>query len=308
MRWRGGRRSGNIIDNRGAGGGLGGGLGRMGGGGFRFPGGMGGGRLPGLGGGGGRGGLGRIVLIIVVILVLSFLFKQFGGEQGQSPQMQTGDQAYTPGEDEAADFIAVVLGDTEDVWNALFANWGEDYAEPKLVLFTGGTQSGCGFAEAAVGPFYCPGDRRVYLDLAFFDELATRFNAAGDFAQAYVVAHEVGHHVQNLLGILPEANKRQQAVSEAEADEISVQVELQADCFAGVWAHHAQAERNVIEPGDIEEALNAASAVGDDTIQQRSQGYVVPENFTQCTASPRMQWFKTGFDTGDPEACNTFGG
>ena len=307
MRWRGGRRSGNIIDNRGAGGGLGGGLGRMGGGGFRFPGGMGGG-LPGMGGGGGRGGLGRIVLIIVVILVLSFLFKQFGGEQGQSPQMQTGDQAYTPGEDEAADFIAVVLGDTEDVWNALFASWGEDYAEPKLVLFTGGTQSGCGFAEAAVGPFYCPGDRRVYLDLSFFDELATRFNAAGDFAQAYVVAHEVGHHVQNLLGILPEANKRQQAVSEAEANEISVQVELQADCFAGVWAHHAQAERDVIEPGDIEEALNAASAVGDDTIQQRSQGYVVPESFTHGTAAQRMQWFKTGFDTGDPEACNTFGG
>jgi predicted metalloprotease len=305
MRWRGGRRSGNIIDNRGSGGGLGGGLGRMGGGGFRFPGGMGGGGLPGMGGG--RGGLGRMVLIIVAILVISYLVNRFGGET-QTPQTQTGDQAFTPGEDEAADFIAVVLGDTEDVWNALFATWGENYAEPQLVLFTGGTQSGCGFADAAVGPFYCPGDRRVYLDLSFFDALATRYNAAGDFAQAYVVAHEVGHHVQNLLGILPEANQRQQAASEAEANEISVQVELMADCFAGVWAHHAQAERQILEPGDIEEALAAASAVGDDTLQQRSQGYVVPESFTHGTAAQRMQWFKTGFDTGDPEACNTFGG
>jgi predicted metalloprotease len=301
MRWRGGRRSGNIIDNRGAGGGLG----RMGGGGFRMPGGLGGGGLPGMGGG--RGGLGRMVLIIVVILVIGFLFNRFGGDM-QAPQTQTGDQAYTPGEDEAADFIAVVLGDTEDVWNALFASWGEDYAEPQLVLFTGGTQSGCGFADAAVGPFYCPGDRRVYLDLSFFDALATRYNAAGDFAQAYVVAHEVGHHVQNLLGILPEANQRQQAASESEANEISVQVELMADCFAGVWAHHAQAERQILEPGDIEEALTAASAVGDDTLQQRSQGYVVPESFTHGTAAQRMQWFKTGFDTGDPEVCNTFGG
>jgi predicted metalloprotease len=304
MRWRGGRRSGNIIDNRGAGGGLGGGLGRMGGGGFRFPGGMGGGRLPGMGGG--RGGIGRIVLIIVVFLVLSFLFKQFGGDQ-QAPQTQTGDQAFTQGEDEAADFISVVLADTEDVWTKLFAADGGDYPEPQLVLFTGGTQSGCGFAEAAVGPFYCPGDRRVYLDLSFFDELAQRFGAAGDFAQAYVVAHEVGHHVQNVIGVLTDANQRQQASSETDANAISVDVELQADCFAGVWAHHAQADRNVIEPGDIEEALGAASAVGDDTLQRRSQGYVVPESFTHGTAAQRMEWFRIGFDTGDPNACNAFG-
>lgn len=303
MRWRGGRRSGNIIDNRGAGGGLGGGLGRMGGGGFRFPGGMGGGGLPGMGGG--RGGIGRLVLIIIVIVVISFLYNKFG-EQAQTPQTQIGDQPLTPGEDEAADFISVVLADTEDVWGKLFAEDGSDYPEPQLVLFTGGTQSGCGFADAQVGPFYCPGDRRVYLDLAFFDELAQRYGAAGDFAQAYVVAHEIGHHVQNVIGILPDANQRQQASSEAEANAISVQVELQADCFAGVWAHHAQAERDVLEPGDIEEALNAASAVGDDTLQKRNQGYVVPESFTHGTAAQRQEWFTRGFETGDPSACNTF--
>ncbi len=298
MRWRGGRRSGNIIDVRGSGAGPG----RMGGGGFRMPGGLGGGGLPGMGGG--RGGIGRIVLIVVVLLAISYLFNEFGGET-QTPQ--TGDRPLTQGQDEAADFVSVVLADTEDVWNALFAADGSDYPEPQLVLFAGEVNSGCGYADAQVGPFYCPADRRVYLDLSFFDALAQRHNAAGDFAQAYVVAHEIGHHVQNVKGILPDANRRQQALPEAEANEISVQVELQADCFAGVWAYHAEAQRQILEPGDIEEALGAASAVGDDTLQRRSQGYVVPESFTHGTAAQRMQWFKTGFDTGDPGACNTFG-
>jgi predicted metalloprotease len=301
MRWRGGRRSGNIIDRRGSGGGGLGGLGRTR---LRLPGGLGGpGGLPGGIPIGRGGGIRKILLLVVVLVVISLLYERFAGPPADAPM---GEQAIPGEQTEMVEFVSVVLADTEDVWNAIFAAEGGDYVEPQLVLFTGGAESACGFAQSAVGPFYCPGDRRVYLDLSFFDSLEQRLGAGGDFAQAYVIAHEIGHHVQNLLGILPEANRRQQALPEAEANAISVQVELQADCFAGVWAHHADAERQVLEPGDIDEALNAASAVGDDQLQRESQGRVVPDSFTHGTSRQRMEWFRTGFDSGAMRDCNTF--
>jgi predicted metalloprotease len=199
-----------------------------------------------------------------------------------------------------------VLGETEDVWSSLFTQNGGTYQEPRLVLFSGTTQSACGYASAATGPFYCSADQRVYLDTDFFNELEGRFGASGDFAQAYVIAHEIGHHVQNLLGIMDKVQAMQQRGSQEQANELSVRLELQADFFAGVWAHHADRTRNILEAGDIEEALNAASAIGDDRIQKRTQGYVVPDAFTHGTSEQRVRWFTRGYETGDIQQGDTF--
>ncbi|MCS6946168.1 MAG: zinc metallopeptidase [Steroidobacteraceae bacterium] len=209
--------------------------------------------------------------------------------------------------DAAGEFVARVLGDTEQTWGQLFAAGGALYEPPRLVLFSSAVQSACGFASAAAGPFYCPADRKVYIDLAFFRELDRQFGAPGDFAQAYVIAHEVGHHVQTLLGTSAQVRAAQQRVSQAEANRYQVAMELQADCYAGLWAHHAQRSRQILEAGDLEEGLAAASAVGDDTIQRRMQGYVVPESFTHGSAQQRMAWFRRGLESGTLEACDTFG-
>ncbi len=209
-------------------------------------------------------------------------------------------------ENQKAEFVKVVLKDTEDVWNKLFQERGETYQEPILVLFTGVDQSGCGTASAAMGPFYCPEDSKVYIDLSFYDDLQSRFGAPGDFAMAYVVAHEVGHHVQDLWGISDKVHAARQRLSEEEYNKLSVKLELQADFLAGVWAHHDQELNNILEPGDIEEALTAANAIGDDRLQKQSQGYVVPDAFTHGTSEQRMYWFKKGFETGDIEQGDTF--
>jgi hypothetical protein len=208
-------------------------------------------------------------------------------------------------DDRSAQFVAAILGQTEEVWTKIFEQKGLTYPKPKLVLFRGSVKSGCGYADAQVGPFYCPVDQKVYLDLSFFDELAQRHNAPGDFAQAYVIAHEIGHHVQNQLGTLDKAHSFQEKSSKAKGNAMQVKVELQADCYAGVWAYHTQKDRGVLEEGDIEEALNAASQIGDDTLQKQAQGYVVPDAFTHGTSAQRMEWFKRGFDKGTLEACNT---
>ena len=202
--------------------------------------------------------------------------------------------------------IAVVLADTEDVWGAVMAESRGSYRAPKLVLFSDAVDSGCGFAEAAVGPFYCPADERVFIDLSFFDELEQRLGAGGDFAQAYVLAHEVGHHVQTLLGTSRRVQELSQRVDEIEANQMSVRLELQADCYAGLWARHAEQSSAILEPGDVEEALGAASAVGDDRLQRRAGGQVVPDSFTHGTSAQRARWFRNGFDTGTLEACDTF--
>lgn len=205
-----------------------------------------------------------------------------------------------------ADFVSVVLADTEDTWHTLFQQMGETYVEPKLVLFSGAVNSACGYARSAVGPFYCPADQKLYIDLNFYRDLKNRYQAPGDFAQAYVIAHEVGHHVQNQLGISNRVRALQRRVDQVEANQLSVRQELQADCFAGIWAHHAQRSRQILEAGDIEEALNAASSIGDDRLQQQTKGYVVPEAFTHGSSAQRVRWFKRGIQTGDPEQCNTF--
>jgi len=207
--------------------------------------------------------------------------------------------------DDMKRFVSVVLADTEDVWQTLFQESGERYVDPTLVLFTDRVQSACGLAGAATGPFYCPGDQKLYIDLGFYKQLAERFGAPGDFAEAYVIAHEVGHHVQNLLGILPKFHELQRTMNKREANEMSVRVELQADCFAGVWAHYEQ-KKGVLEAGDTQEALTAAAAVGDDAIQRSTQGYVVPDSFNHGTSEQRQKWFRTGFDSGDVNACDTF--
>jgi hypothetical protein len=211
-------------------------------------------------------------------------------------------------QDEVGDFVSVVLADTEDTWTQLLGAQGVRYAPPRLRLFTGSTQSGCGAAGSEVGPFYCPADQRVYLDVGFFRELEDRFDAPGDFARAYVIAHEVGHHVQNLLGVASKVHDARARASEAEGNQLQVRMELQADCYAGIWAHHAQRSRQILEDGDLEEALGAAAAVGDDLIQKRTQGTVVPESFTHGTAKQRQQWFNQGFESGTVAACDTFGG
>lgn len=273
MRWRGRAGSGNVSDRRGMGGKM--------------------------AVGGGIGG--------IIILILSLLL----GGNNPLETIDLGSQgSYTPteAENERAEFVGVVLKDTEDVWNALFQEaFKGDYQEPMLVLFSQSDQSGCGFATAATGPFYCPLDNSVYIDLSFADDLAQRFGAAGDFALAYVVAHEVGHHVQNLLGTSGKVRDARQRVSEVEGNKLSVALELQADFYAGVWAHHAQQMKQILEPGDIEEALRAANAIGDDRLQKQSQGHVVPDAFTHGTSEQRMYWFKKGFDTGDINEGDTFG-
>jgi predicted metalloprotease len=204
------------------------------------------------------------------------------------------------------EFVSVVLADTEDTWNELFRQSGADYREPTLVLFSGAVQSACGFAEAAVGPFYCPLDQKVYIDLAFYRDLKERFAAPGDFAQAYVIAHEIGHHVQNLLGISDQVRQAQQRASQAQANALSVRLELQADCLAGIWAHHANRTRQILEQGDVEEALNAASQIGDDRMQMRGRGYVAPDSFTHGSGEQRVRWFRTGLQSGQLAQCNTF--
>jgi predicted metalloprotease len=211
-----------------------------------------------------------------------------------------------PPHDESARFVSKVLASTEDVWTETFRQNGKQYEAPKLVLFTGATPTACGTGQTAMGPFYCPGDHKVYIDLAFYRELKERFHAPGEFAQAYVIAHEVGHHVQNLLGIADKVHQAKQRVSKAEANAMSVRMELQADCLAGVWGKRTDTMKKVLEPGDLEAALNAASAIGDDRLQQQSQGRIVPESFTHGSSAQRVRWFKTGFESGDMNQCNTF--
>lgn len=216
------------------------------------------------------------------------------------PVQQTAD------EKKEVDFVSVILADTEETWHELLKQKGKNYEEPRLVLFRKAVQSACGFAESATGPFYCPGDRKVYLDLSFFDELKHRFKAPGDFAEAYVIAHEVGHHVQTLLGISAKVHAARKQMSKTESNKLLVRQELQADCFAGVWAYHADKSRKLLQAGDVEEGLAAASAIGDDTLQKQAQGYVVPDSFTHGSAAQRTQWFKAGLQSGDIESCNTF--
>jgi hypothetical protein len=212
----------------------------------------------------------------------------------------------SPEEEKVADFVSAVLGETEDTWRELFRASGATYEEPRLVLFSGMVQSACGFAQSAVGPFYCPGDHKVYIDLGFLNELGGRFGAPGDFAAAYVIAHEVGHHVQNVLGIMDKVSAARGSLSEADANTLSVMVELQADCFAGVWANHAEQTRDLLEEGDVEEGIIAAAAVGDDRLQKRAQGYVVPESFTHGSSEQRVRWFRRGLESGQLSNCNTF--
>jgi predicted metalloprotease len=279
MRWQGSRRSSNVEDARGS---------RFGGGGLKL-------------------GVGGTLVALVAAYFLGIdprvILGLTSGMQSGGPQPEV--QSSTP-TDEQGQFISAVLGDTEDTWSAIFQQRGAQYVPPKLVLFTDQVQSACGSASSASGPFYCPGDQKVYIDLAFYDELKTRFQAPGDFAQAYVLAHEVGHHVQTLLGTERKLRAAQQGASEVEANQLQVKMELQADCYAGVWAHNADAARQIIEQGDVQEALGAASAVGDDTIQKRTQGRVVPDSFTHGSAEQRMGWFKKGLDGGAIESCDTF--
>ena len=251
------------------------------------------------------GGLGGIVLVIVILLL--------GGDPTSLIQnIQTTDQSTTSQysetaeEKELAQFVSVVLAETEDVWHNIFADKGMEYREPKLVLFTGSVQSACGVAGASTGPFYCPGDEKLYIDLSFYQELQSRFKAPGDFAMAYVVAHEVGHHIQKLLGTMDKIQSLRSRLSEEEYNQYSVRLELQADFYAGVWAHYTDKIDGLLEEGDLDEALNAASAVGDDNIQKQMQGYVVPESFTHGTSAQRKQWFYKGYRTGDIEQGDTF--
>lgn len=250
------------------------------------------------------GGIGGVVLVLVALFLgvnPQALLQQLPVDQAPG-RARPVDAA----QDRLAQFVSVVLGDTEDVWHRLFREKGQEYREPKLVLFTGQVDSACGQAAAAMGPFYCPLDEKVYIDLRFYDELQRRFRAPGDFAQAYVIAHEVGHHVQKLLGTTQRVQQMRGRVSAAEYNRLSVRLELQADFYAGVWAHHAQRLRNILEAGDIEEAINAATAIGDDTLQRRSQGRVVPDSFTHGTSAQRVRWFRRGLETGDMSKGDTF--
>ncbi len=277
MRWEFGRRSDNVEDRRNSGG-----------------------SKVAIG-----GGLGTIVLALIAMALgidPSVVLQQ---NSSQINNNQTA-KISTPEEQKLADFTAVVLADTEDTWNELFRQLGGKYQEPKLVLFRDAVQSACGYAESAVGPFYCPADQKVYLDLSFYEDLKRRHNAPGDFAQAYVIAHEIGHHVQNLLGISSQVQKMQRQVNEKQSNKLSVMLELQADCFAGVWANHTQKSKQFLEEGDVEEALNAASQIGDDRLQSQARGYVVPDSFTHGTSDQRMYWFARGMKTGDLKQCDTF--
>jgi predicted metalloprotease len=250
------------------------------------------------------------VLFLVVLSLLGINPLPFLGVATQAPQTQVQEtnEPYQESAQEAKlrEMTAVVLADTEDTWTAILAKHGVQYVAPKLVLFNGLVESACGTAESAMGPFYCPLDQKVYLDMSFYDDLASRFGAPGDFAQAYVVAHEVGHHVQNLLGTAQKVHDLQERVSKVEANELSVRMELQADCFAGVWARNAAQSRQLLEAGDVEEGLNAASAIGDDRLQRQAQGRVVPDAFTHGSSEQRVRWFRRGLESGTPEACDTF--
>ena len=280
MKWRGRRQSSNIEDRRGQ-------------------------RIARRAGG---GGIGVIVLALVAMYFgvdPSIILNQGGGMlERQAPQ--TADYRPSAEDERLAQFVAVVLADTEDTWHQQFRGLGRDYREPKLVLFSGSVESACGYAQAAMGPFYCPADSKVYIDLSFYQDLKKRHDAPGDFAQAYVIAHEVGHHVQNLLGISGKVHKARQQMSQAEGNKLSVRQELQADCFAGLWAQHTERAKQVLESGDLEEALNAASAIGDDRLQRQSRGYVTPDSFTPGSSSQRVKWFRRGFEGGDINGCNTF--
>ncbi|WP_422928708.1 KPN_02809 family neutral zinc metallopeptidase [Singulisphaera sp. PoT] len=284
MRWRGGRESENVEDDR------------------------------------GRpvttaaigGGMGTLVIVVIALLlgadprqILQFVANNQQRQQAPAQPGQPGPKG-SPEEEERVQFVKVVLADTEDVWTELFQKIGRNYEEPKLHLFTDSVNSQCGMADAAVGPFYCPGDASVFLDISFFKELEKRFKSPGDFAQAYVVAHEVGHHIQNLLGTNQKFEAARRQADERGANALSVRMELQADFYAGVWAHHAQRMQNILEPGDVESALRAATAIGDDTLQRRSQGYVVPDSFTHGTSEQRVRWFRKGLETGDLRQGDTF--
>ena len=263
------------------------------------------------GGGGIRGihlGLGGTVAVLVIgyfmgVSPSTLLSLVSGGDGSQATAPTPAASANDP----QVDFVRAILGETEDVWGVYFQNMGKTYVRPKLVLFSGQVASACGFASAASGPFYCPGDQKVYIDLSFYRQLATEFGAPGDFARAYVIAHEVGHHVQNLLGITDKADQAEQAAGRIGANRVSVRMELQADCFAGVWAAQANNARKILEPGDLEQGLKAASSVGDDTLQKREQGTVVPDSFTHGTSAQRVGWFRRGFDSGKIDNCDTFG-
>ena len=280
MRWERGRRSDNIEDRRGM-------------------------RVSGRGLAG--GGIGAIILALVAMYFgvdPSVVLNQAGNlAPVQEEQQQV---TFSPEEERLKEFMSVVLADTEDVWGALFRASDQTYQPPKLVLFSGAVKSACGFAEAAMGPFYCPADQKLYLDMGFFNDLAQRHDAPGDFAQAYVVAHEVGHHVQTLLGVSEQVHAARSRAGETEGNALQVKMELQADCFAGVWAHHAHKQRQILEPGDTEEALAAAAGVGDDRLQRQARGYVVPDSFTHGSSEQRMRWFNRGLQSGDPGQCDTF--
>jgi len=254
------------------------------------------------------GGLGTIALVLIALFfgIDPSAILESGSDSQSSLQEQARQTQPAGVRDEGREFVSRVLGSNERVWGEIFQKAGRRYAEPKLVLFTGEVQSACGFASAAAGPFYCGNDQKVYIDLAFYRELHQRFKAPGDFAQAYVIAHEVGHHVQNLLGIMGKVQARQQRASERDANALSVRLELQADCLAGIWASLANRDRKILEHGDVEEGLNAAAMIGDDTLQKRSQGYVVPDGFTHGTAEQRVRWFRKGLETGDLKQCDTF--
>lgn len=278
MQWKGRRESDNVEDRRG-----------MGGRGLAL------------------GGVGTVIVIVLALIMGKSPGELLQAVNQGEPQANYQAQPDNPQEDEAAEFVKVVLADNEDVWHKLFEERGAQYVEPKLVLFRNSVESGCGEASSAVGPFYCSADQKAYIDLSFYDELKNRFHASGDFAMAYVIAHEIGHHVQNLMGTSDKVHALQDRLSEKEYNKYSVALELQADFYAGVWAHHAQQMKNILEPGDIEEALNAANAIGDDKLQMQGQGYVVPDAFTHGTSKQRMYWFKKGFETGDIDQGDTFG-
>jgi len=281
MRWKKARRSDNVVDARGRSGGM-----------------------P-----GGRLSLAGVAIVVVIGLLSGQDPMQILGQLADQSEQVSAPRSDTPANGDAPQvaFVQAILGDTEDTWGALFQQAGEQYRDPTLVLFRGGVNSACGFAQSAVGPFYCPGDQQVYLDLQFFDEMASRFSVAGDFAQAYVIAHEVGHHVQTLTGVAQTIQAARQRGAKLEGENgLLVRQELQADCLAGVWAYHAQQRHDWLEEGDLEEALNAANAIGDDRLQQQSQGRVVPDAFTHGTSAQRVNWFRTGFDSGEPTRCDTF--
>lgn len=281
MRWRDGRRSSNVEDRRSV-------------------------RLSGKMKGGG------IVIVILALIGMYFgidpqIILEQGAQLSGGPTVEQGDYTPSAAENELADFVSVVLADTEDTWTQIFTAGGQRYEKPTLVLFSGAVQSACGFAQAATGPFYCPADRKVYIDLSFYRDLRTKLGAPGDFAQAYVIAHEVGHHVQNLLGISDKLQQMQGRVNQVEYNRLLVRLELQADCFAGLWTNHADRTRQILEAGDIDEAINAAGMIGDDRLQQQSQGYVRPDSFTHGSSAQRVRWFRQGYQTGRVDSCDTFG-